>query len=100
MSPEGETAVPEPQTVPVKKRKRPLLASFLSFLAPGIGQYYNDQWKKALLLLVAYFAIGVIAIYLMLQTIGIFLLPILALIWLFGIVDAFIQARKINRAGV
>jgi hypothetical protein len=99
-SPVQPAAAAEPAIARPKKRKRPLLASFLSFLAPGIGQYYNDQWIKALVLLVAYFIIGAIAVFLMLQTTGIFLIPVLLLIWLFSIVDAFLVARKINRSGV
>lgn len=112
MSVEGEAAAPEqpqvtqveqtvketPPAAPAVKKKRPLLASFLSFLAPGIGQYYNDQWQKALILLAAYFILGVIAVYFMLQTLGVFLVPVLIVIWLFSIYDAFREAKKINRA--
>jgi TM2 domain-containing membrane protein YozV len=80
------------------KRKRPLLALFFSLVAPGTGQYYNDQWKKAVILLSVYFGIFIVTLYLMLQFIGYILLPIVFLIWLFGMYDAFTTARKINRS--
>jgi TM2 domain-containing membrane protein YozV len=103
MSTDVEAAVPEPQVTPepqkapVRRRKRPLLASFLSFLAPGIGQYYNDQWIKALIIIISYFGLCIISAYYILQIIGMFLVPFLIIVWLYAIVDAFLVARKINR---
>jgi hypothetical protein len=36
-----------PQSPAAARHKSPFLAWFLSFLVPGAGQGYNDQWGKA-----------------------------------------------------
>jgi uncharacterized RDD family membrane protein YckC len=56
-------------------RKRPMLAMFLSFF-PGLGQLYNGDIMKAILILLTFWLI----------------LP-----WVLGIFDAYFKARMINR---
>jgi TM2 domain-containing membrane protein YozV len=62
----------------------PLLAAILSFFIPGLGQFYNGQFLKA----VGLFILAVIA-----GTIGIILLYIpLLVVWLYGMYDAYTTA--------
>ncbi|MFG0316645.1 MAG: hypothetical protein ACF8XB_05185 [Planctomycetota bacterium JB042] len=56
--------------------KDPLLATVLSTVLPGGGQFYNGHFLKGLLVLVT----------------SPFVIP-----WLIGIVDAFFSARRHNR---
>ena len=58
--------------------KNPVVAFLLSFLIPGLGQIYNGQVAKGLVLLV----------------LAIFLCPI---VWVVSIVDAVMIARKLQQ---
>jgi len=69
--------------------KSPGLAAVLSFLIVGLGQIYNGQIAKGLLLLLGAIISGV----LMLILIG-FIFWII--IWLYAIYDAYNTAKKIN----
>lgn len=40
------------------KRRKPWLAAILSFVTTGLGQFYNGQWKKGLVLFVVETALG------------------------------------------
>jgi len=71
-------------------RKNPGLAFILSFLICGIGQIYNGQTGKGIVLLVLY----AISIALCAVAIGFITTPIL---WIYGMVDALRTAEKINR---
>jgi signal peptidase I len=42
----------------IEKKRRPSIALLLSFLTPGLGQLYNGQLKKAILLYLILFAIA------------------------------------------
>lgn len=92
------------QTTPVIQPRRPLLAAFMSLILPGFGQLYNGEIHKAIWLFLGFAllslpAMVLVALYLpaswMLPTLILSLLLILAL-WLYGIVDAFWQARKLQ----
>ncbi|GAB5408200.1 MAG: hypothetical protein BalsKO_05650 [Balneolaceae bacterium] len=39
------------------KRRNPLVAAFLSFIQPGLGQFYNGELKKSLLFFIAPFLV-------------------------------------------
>ena len=69
--------------------KSPILAAALSFIFPGLGQFYNDQPHKAILLIIAY----IISFILIFIVIGLILI---VLIWLYGIYDALMSANAIN----
>lgn len=43
------------------KKKRPLLAGFLSFFIVGLGQLYNGQTKKAFIMFVLAVGLGVMS---------------------------------------
>jgi TM2 domain-containing membrane protein YozV len=62
----------------------PLFALVLSFVIPGLGQFYNGQFLKA----VGLFALAVIAGLIGIITLGI---PYL-LVWLYGMYDAYTTA--------
>ena len=73
----------------IQNQKSPGLAAVLSFFIVGLGQIYNGQITKGLLLLLGAIISGV----LMLILIGfIFWL----IIWLYAIYDAYNTAKRIN----
>lgn len=88
-------------------RKEPIFSIILSFLIPGLGQIYNGQVKKGIILLVSYIAlwIAMMVIYLAgtVVTMGfgalccapLFLIPVIE--WLYGMYDAYVVANKLNR---
>lgn len=65
------------------------LAAVLSFFFAGLGQIYNGQIGKGILLIVLQ---GINA-FLMTVVIGFITYPIL---WIYGMVDAYKTANKIN----
>ncbi len=92
---------------PAPGRKEPIFAIILSFLFPGLGQVYNGQVKKGVILIIVYIVlwIGVFVVYLggSLVTMGvgalccmpIFIVPLIE--WLYGMYDGYSVANKINR---
>jgi TM2 domain-containing membrane protein YozV len=70
--------------------KNPGMAAVLSFFWMGLGQIYNGQVAKGIFFMVCY----AISFILMFVIIGFITTPIL-FIW--GIVDAYRSAEKINR---
>lgn len=72
------------------KEKDPGIAAVLSFLITGAGQLYNGQVGKAILL----FVVQIVNFFLLFLLIGFLLLPA---VWLFGIYDAYTQAKQINQ---
>jgi TM2 domain-containing membrane protein YozV len=64
---------------PIKEKRSPALAGFMSFIIAGLGQIYNGQIGKGVL---------------------IFLTSILVVPWLLGIFDAYNTAKKINAGQV
>ncbi|WP_082706376.1 zinc ribbon domain-containing protein [Methanobrevibacter sp. YE315] len=71
-------------------QKVPILAAALSFIFPGLGQLYNNQNHKGIILIIA----NVISLILIFIGIGfIFML----IIWVYAIYDAFMSAKAIDR---
>lgn len=68
----------------VVNRKEPLLSLILSFIIPGLGQIYNGQVKKGLVLLVGYILLCWTCIA-----------PLV--IWLYCMYDGYTVAGSINR---
>jgi len=64
--------------------KSPIIALFLSMILSGLGQDYNGQYTKGILLLFA-------------ELVGfaLFIIPGI-IVWLFGMYDAYTSAKKIN----
>ncbi len=76
---------PAPRCGPATKTdQNPIIAAVLSLLLCGVGQMYNGQWKKGIVLLV-----GVIILA---YLIGIFAI----VVTLYAIYDAYTTANKIN----
>lgn len=71
------------------KRKEPILSLILSFFIPGLGQIYNGQTERGIILLIAAF----VSAFLILFLIGI---ALYLAVWVFSMYDAFISAKKIN----
>jgi TM2 domain-containing membrane protein YozV len=101
-----EAPVAGQPTKPTKSKKEPALACVLSFLLPGLGQFYNGEAGKGAIMLGASF-FGVI---LMASAIndelwtrqdsdakGTFGVMIFLGAWLWSVIDAPISASKINR---
>lgn len=64
--------------------KDPGLAVVLAIVFPGMGQVYNEEFLKAIFLV-----LSVVAAFILLGPIGIF---IAVVIWLFSIWDAYTSA--------
>lgn len=77
------------QKNPPVENKNPLLSLILSFIFPGLGQIYNGQNRKGILLILAYIISGALIFLL----IGFILMP---LVWLYGMYDAYTTADLIN----
>lgn len=77
-----------PADVPVREEKNPAFAAGLSLLFPGLGQVYNGETGKGVLVL-----FGVLAGLLVLLIPGV-------VVWLFGIYDAYTTARRMNAGTV
>ena len=95
--------MPEQADEHKRVKRRPIVAALLSLLMFGMGQLYNGQLRRA----VAYLALGLlpyIALLLVVQFIPpylgsvLFVIGALSLVtvWIFGVVDAFISARRIG----
>ena len=69
--------------------KNPGLAAAASFLVAGLGQIYNGEIGKGIVL----FVIQMINILLIFFIIGILTYP---LVWIYGIYDAYKTAERIN----
>lgn len=75
--------------VVVRDRKEPWFALALSFLFSGLGQIYNGEVKKGIAFIIAH----AISLFLIMAGIGLITTPI---IWIWGMVDAYKSAQRIN----
>jgi len=73
-----------------KQMKNPGVAAVLSFFYCGLGQIYNGQILKGIVMLVAY-SLSALMIYIV---VGLITTPIL---WIWGMYDAYRTAERINR---
>jgi TM2 domain-containing membrane protein YozV len=69
--------------------KNPGVAAVLSFFFAGLGQIYNGQIGKGILLIV----LQAVNAFLMTIIVGFITYPI---VWIYGMVDAYKTASKIN----
>ena len=72
--------------------KNPGIAAVLSFFWTGVGQIYNGQIKKGIILI----GVQILNALLMFLIIGLITYPV---VWIWGIFDAYKKAERIN-AGV
>ena len=80
------------QIVVVRNPRNPGVAAVLSFFYSGLGQIYNGEIAKGVLLLVLYF-ISLLAMFIV---IGFITTPLL---WLYGMFDAYKTAERLNLIG-
>jgi TM2 domain-containing membrane protein YozV len=77
-------------TVRFAQGRKTVVAVLFSCMFPGLGQFYNGDFKKGFLL----FVLGAIAFFLLLETACVAFLPLSA-VWLWGVVNAYyVAARK------
>jgi TM2 domain-containing membrane protein YozV len=81
---QGSTPVQMDQKTDSVQKKNPLIALILSLIITGVGQIYNGQVIKGVILLVVFFIVFVI------------FWPLALIVWLFGMYDAYTTAGKIN----
>jgi TM2 domain-containing membrane protein YozV len=81
----------------VIKVKQPLLSAVLSFVVPGLGQIYNGQAKKGIILLAGYLLMWIASFFLMFVLIGFCLMLVPIVIWLYAMYDAYVTADKLNK---
>lgn len=72
-----------------QQRKNPGLAAVASFFFAGLGQIYNGQIGKGLILIL----VQAVNVALMFVLVGLLTYPI---VWIYGIWDAYKTAEKIN----
>ncbi len=83
--------------VPPERVKSPGLAGFLSAILPGLGQFYNGQYMKALVVILLFGAFISMTSYGPRH--GFVIFPLLiAATYLGGIIDAYRTAKDINLA--
>jgi len=80
----------QPQVILVRSGKSSGLAAVLSFFWCGLGQIYNGQIAKGLILGFLY----LVSLFLIIAVVGIITTPIL---WIYGMVDAYRTAEQLNR---
>lgn len=80
-----------PQIVIINPAKSPGVAAVLSFFWCGLGQIYNGQIGKGILMMIFY----LISCLLIFLFIGLLTTPIL---WIWGMVDAYSTANRQNAA--
>jgi TM2 domain-containing membrane protein YozV len=73
---------------PVGEKKNPVFAAGLSLLFPGLGQVYNGETGK-----------GILVLFLVLAGLLVMLIPGVA-VWIFGMYDAWATARRMNEGTV
>ena len=90
LSEERVPAPGQPQVILVRAGKSAGLAAVLSFFWAGLGQIYNGQIAKG----IVFMFLQVINVLLMFVLVGFLTWPV---IWIWGIVDAYGTAERLNR---
>lgn len=68
--------------------RNPILAAFLSFLLPGLGQIYAGKLAWGIMLIILAFIISSTAIYL-----TVFAAILYVILWLYAIYDAYTTVK-------
>jgi len=76
----------------MRPEKSPGVAAVLSFFICGLGQIYNGQIFKGVLMIIVY----AISAFLIFAFIGLFTTPIL---WIWGMIEAYRTAERLNTGG-
>lgn len=86
-----ECGIRQRQPTEDRDSKSPGLAAVLSFLVPGLGQIYNGQVGKGLLILVF-----VVVLFALIVTSPVIAGGLAFLTWVLAIYDAYTQAERYN----
>jgi TM2 domain-containing membrane protein YozV len=78
-------------------RKDPIIAALLSFMFNGVGQLYNGDIKKFMIIWILNFFIIIISVILMFFLIGFITILAVIPVWLYSIYDAYTVANEINK---
>ncbi len=84
----------------IANRKSPLLAAILSAVICGLGQVYNGRVLRGIILFALMCILGGIGGFFGAFTFGLGMVPfaiVAGALWIFGVVDAFLGSRRINR---
>lgn len=81
----------------IVKYKEPLLSAILSLFIPGLGQIYNGQVMKGIIILALYVGLWAVSGVLMFVLIGFCTMLLPVVLWLYAIYDGYVVAGKINR---
>ena len=83
---------------PMPGEKSAGVAVLLSFFLSGLGQIYNGELTKGLLLLFASIGLSVFLFFLWWTCAGLFIgLAFALVVWIFGMYDAYTRAEEYNR---
>lgn len=94
------TAARPIQNVPYTQKKLSGLAVVLSFFWPGLGQMYNGQIGKGILLLILQGALIVFGVLTLVFLIGFPILLGAFALWAWNLYDAYNTAERINRGEI
>ncbi len=84
VNPSQQTGTAQPVAQPVAEEKNPVLAAVCSLFIPGLGQVYDGKTARGFAIFFG-------------TLIGLFLIILPgAIVWLFGIYDAYSTAKKMN----
>ncbi len=84
----------------IANRKSPLLAAILSAVICGLGQVYNGRVLRGIILFALMCILGGVGGFFGAFTFGLGMVPfaiVAGALWIFGVVDAFLGSRRINR---
>ena len=79
-----------PQCGAEVKHRMPIVALVLSMIIPGLGQIYNDQTRKGIILII----VNIISAILILIAFGLILT---FMVWVYAMYDAYKTAQALNR---
>ena len=79
----------------VRSAKSPIVALILSFFISGLGQLYNGEIGKGVAFLIGYF-VAWVCFWALIWLPVIHWIPS-AVVWVWGMVDAYQSAERINR---
>lgn len=72
-------------------KKSEALALTLSLLIPGLGQIYNGQTTKGIIMLVAAILVAIVGVLLIIPLI------VYVVLWIYGMYDAYTTAKEYNK---
>ncbi len=81
----------------IPNKKEPVISLILSLFIPGLGQIYNTQIKKGIIMFIAYVLSIVLVYFTWSHFVGFCIMILPLAIWLYSLYDAYRGARNINK---